>query len=380
VINVLNIVFDDKYGGCNKRVVDVANRLKKNVKTTIVMPDTGGATHQYAEKLDVHYKKLGYRRAITPARIIKFIFWLLHLPVDIYLLRKYMRLSSPDLVHVNGSFNIGPVIAAKINQTPLLWHINDTVFPESLSGLAGKMINILSTRVIVAARAVAEHYKLKQGSFDIIYAPVDTDKIEFHPKTLSMPLKLCAIANLNYLKGFEYLYESIFQLKKYHGINIELHIAGARLASQKDYIQKIDLLAEKYDINDCIIEYGFIDNISDFLMDKHILVLASISEASPMAVLEAMSSGTPVVATDVGGVRELLANGAGSTNGIIVQPRSSSSLSKAIIKLVNSNDLYAEFSKNGRNLVERKYSLEQCAKQHMLAYEKYARKNISATP
>ena len=61
-----------------------------------------------------------------------------------------------------------------------------------------------------------------------------------------------------------------------------------------------------------------------------------VSTGLPVAIMEAMSCGCPVIATSVGGVPDLIEN---EVTGILIQPKSKEEISRAVIKLLSNNDL-----------------------------------------
>jgi glycosyltransferase involved in cell wall biosynthesis len=83
---------------------------------------------------------------------------------------------------------------------------------------------------------------------------------------------------------------------------------------------------------------GHRDDVGDLLRVADVFVLASDLEATPMAILEAMAAGLPVLATSVGGVPELLANG---DAGMLVPPRDPAAMAAALVTLARDPALRA---------------------------------------
>jgi glycosyltransferase involved in cell wall biosynthesis len=88
---------------------------------------------------------------------------------------------------------------------------------------------------------------------------------------------------------------------------------------------------------------GAIRDTASFLERAVLFVLSSHDEGSPLALLEAMSSGCAIVATDVGGVRRMLAD-AGPPAGVLVPPRDPAALAAAISALLSDRDRAAAFA------------------------------------
>lgn len=86
------------------------------------------------------------------------------------------------------------------------------------------------------------------------------------------------------------------------------------------------------------------------------VVLTSVSEAQPLALLEAMSYGIPVVATAVGGVPEIVASVDAPPSGLVVPAGDFKAAAHAVMRLLNEPPLYRACSDAGRARVEAKHS------------------------
>jgi glycosyltransferase involved in cell wall biosynthesis len=82
--------------------------------------------------------------------------------------------------------------------------------------------------------------------------------------------------------------------------------------------------------------------IKDILSVVDIFLMTSIAEGTPLVILEAMSMGIPVVATDVGGISEQVANG---KTGIVVPPKDVNAIAEAVLYLLE-NDANTRFQAN----------------------------------
>ena len=91
------------------------------------------------------------------------------------------------------------------------------------------------------------------------------------------------------------------------------------------------------------------------LLAADIFLLPSRQEGFSNALLEAMASGLPVVATDVGGNREAVIDGDG---GAIVAPESPGALADAVVRLARERDVLPEIGLANRRRVEDVFSLE----------------------
>lgn len=100
---------------------------------------------------------------------------------------------------------------------------------------------------------------------------------------------------------------------------------------------------------------GFREDVKTQLAAADLFVLSSLSEGISLTLLEAMAAGLPVVATDVGGNREVVADG---QTGLLVPPSSPEALAKAILTLMADPEKSHRMGLAGRRRVEQEFSLE----------------------
>lgn len=98
------------------------------------------------------------------------------------------------------------------------------------------------------------------------------------------------------------------------------------------------------------------DEVVDILSATDIFVNPSYSEGLPTSVMEAASIGLPMIATDVGGTREIITN---SKTGILVKARNIGQLEKSLRELLASAELRRELGRNARMLVKEKFDWDK---------------------
>ena len=107
------------------------------------------------------------------------------------------------------------------------------------------------------------------------------------------------------------------------------------------------------------------DDVAEILAESDIFVLASRSEALPLTVLEAMAAGLPVVASRVGGLAEVVAEG---ETGLLVPPGDPAALADALGRLIDDPQLRQRLGAAGRARAETHFTLDRCLGAHLDLY------------
>jgi sugar transferase (PEP-CTERM/EpsH1 system associated) len=116
---------------------------------------------------------------------------------------------------------------------------------------------------------------------------------------------------------------------------------------------------------------GYRSDVEAMLAGADMFVLSSVSEGISLTLLEAMAAGLAVVATDVGGNREVIAR---SETGLLVTAQSPEALAEAILTLLRDPALARAMGQAGRQRVERLFDLRQTVSQYELLYSQLWRR------
>ena len=127
----------------------------------------------------------------------------------------------------------------------------------------------------------------------------------------------------------------------------------------------IQNLVEKYEINKYFSFPGFKRELNDFYDELDLYINTSKHEGIPMSVLEAMAHGIPVIAPDVGGLREMIENG---VDGFLVRSRDPGEYANICVKLIENKELRDRISIAGREKIVRYFSAEKMANSYIKSY------------
>jgi glycosyltransferase involved in cell wall biosynthesis len=184
----------------------------------------------------------------------------------------------------------------------------------------------------------------------IVHCGVDPELFRFTP-VRPRARRLLYTGRLAAEKGLPVLFESLALLRD-KDIDYELTLVGDgpdRAA--------LEMLANRLGIADRLRFAGFADQngVRDLLMASDIFILPSFAEGVPVSLMEAMACGVPVIATNVGGVTELVEP---EKTGLVVPPASVDALAEAIARYLSDPDLRRLVAENGRRKVEADFNLD----------------------
>jgi glycosyltransferase involved in cell wall biosynthesis len=163
------------------------------------------------------------------------------------------------------------------------------------------------------------------------------------------------VGRLEESKGQDVLLRSFASL--HHDFpDARLLFAGEPPPEKEGYDLKLKYYTGELGISDRVHFAGFHQNIADVYAALDICVLASREEAFGLVLLEAMASGLPLIATNAGGVPEIVQDG---ISGLLVPPGDVGALSNALKPLIQNVELRKKLGDNGQRIVRKKFSLEK---------------------
>lgn len=193
-----------------------------------------------------------------------------------------------------------------------------------------------------------------------IYNGVDT-RLYAPRQRVPGPLRLAAVAHLTREKGVDVLLKAVARMKH----RVELRVAGdGPLESE------FKALAHSLQIADRVTFLGLRNDIANILGEADIFIHpARWREAFGLTIAEGMSTGCAVVASDVGGIPEIIEHG---KSGLLVPPENDAVLAAELDRLAASPELRAQLGRGGRQRVLERFTIEQCVDNHVDYIEEIA--------
>jgi len=227
---------------------------------------------------------------------------------------------------------------------------NDVIFTESLKHGP--------TSAEAAIQLGAPPEKIEILSFGV-------DLEVFHPVPIRKGLKkvIMYAGNLILEKGLVYLIEASKKVIEKHPDSEFILIGKGR---DEKYLMKY---VERQGVKDYFKFLGALPNteLPEYYSLADIFVLPTLFQAVPMGVREAQACGVCVVASDIGGVPEVIKDG---KTGLLVKAGDSTSLSTAIIRLIEDEKLRRRLAANGKRYIEKYHSREAKVKILIKIYER----------
>ena len=182
-----------------------------------------------------------------------------------------------------------------------------------------------------ALRRAIESYGIA-ARFRIVPNVADTTRFRPGGERPAGPPRLLAVGLLYEAKGYEYLLEAVSILAR-AGRDLRLDVVGD--GPRRD---EYEALTDRLAIRDRVAFHGLVpkDEVARFMREADAFVLASRYDNNPSVLVEALACGLPTVATDVGGIPELVDDG----NGLLARPRDAAHLAERIGELLDGLDRY----------------------------------------
>lgn len=248
-----------------------------------------------------------------------------------------------------------PVIIHLHNKIPGLTP-NFPLFPSFFEGVD------LSDIVITVSKELKNYFidkGVERGKVKVLYNGVDMKK--YRPIKKPPGLRMLFVGKLIERKGVVYL------LKAFRNIRKEIPDAKLSIVGRKDekspYFKEIqENLMEGVELTGVVSE----DELVRHYQNATLLLHPALYEAFGMTLVESMACGTPVIATDVGGIPEVLGN-----EGILVKPKDSKGMARAVIRLMDNTKKYNSLTKGVRKRVEENFSWESVARKLTSIYREF---------
>ena len=347
-LRVLLVITRGEAGGAQVHVVDLITALRRRVAFTVVVGEAGFLT-EALETLGV------------PVHLLAALQREIALSTDLTAvgaLRSLIRSVRPHLVHTH-STKAGLLgrIAARLEGVPAIhtahaWSFSDGIpwrrkaFAVPLEAVAGR----LTARFVVvseADREVGLRYRVaRDNQVRVVHNGVVDTALRAQPDAGEPPV-LTMVARLAAPK------DHLLLLRALAGVDLPWHL---RLVGDGPDRPAIEAAIQSLGLADRVALLGVRRDIPELLAASDVGVLISRQEGFPLVVLEAMRAGLPVVASDVGGIREAVVT---EKTGLLVARGDEHGLRGALARLLGDPALRRTMGAAGRRAYEAGFTVDQ---------------------
>ncbi len=358
IVNNLNV------GGLEKVVINLVNYLDKDTFDIHLICLSGegelfNTLELEREKILVLDKKSG---------------------VDISLFLKIRRFLIDHDIRIVHAHNFGPLIYSGISskliffKRPLvIYSEHNQVYRQIKKGITRTKLSLSFADIILTVSSkLKEFYEMELGiSKNVItvyngipgsaqnFEPIDKESIGLKIDTFVVGTAVV----LSEQKGIIYLLDAAKKIKQ-EGKNIQIVIAGDGVLRAE-----LESLSSRSGLDDIVKFIGYRSDVHALINMYDVYVLPSLWEGLPLALLEALSMGKPIIATEVGGNSEIVED---RVNGLIVPSKNSDALFEAMILMSEEEDLVAHYKDNNKTKFVNEFSLASMIENHSGIYKKYS--------
>jgi glycosyltransferase involved in cell wall biosynthesis len=167
------------------------------------------------------------------------------------------------------------------------------------------------------------------------------------------------IGNLYSVKGHRYLLEAAALVAE------AMPDAAFLVVGRGDLLAALQQTARALGVEERVFFLGYRPDVPGLLQAMDVFVLPSLSEGLPLSLLEAMGAGKPVVATAVGGIPEVVADG---ETGLLVPPADAGALAQGILRLLAHAELADRLGQRARLRAEERFSMTSMVRAYEALY------------
>jgi len=371
------------FGGAEHSLIELVSRLDRTSLTPVILHTEGAKWLQSERIADVESIAVFSPHPVLKQKRAEVSAGLLHLMSNTWTglrlslkVRGALRHTSAQLVHTNSlkTHFIGG-LAARLARLPLIWHVRDLLAENEGYHLLRRAACLLRPHVIAISEAVAEQFAGLPVEVTVIPNGISLDK--FYPDLPSLRLRselgltaddrvLLVVSRLTPWKGHMTLLEAVARLAD-RWPRLKLVVVGEVAFWEAGYEQQLKQRAAELGLAEQVIWTGFRSDVPELLRLCDIFVLPSVREPFGRVIIEAMATGRPVVATDSGGVPEIVVDG---QTGLLVPPEDAQSLMGAIETLLADSQCAQQMGAEGLARTRQLFSTDRVAQQVQRLYQR----------
>jgi glycosyltransferase involved in cell wall biosynthesis len=274
---------------------------------------------------------------------------------------KYLKVLSeyrPTLVYSNTIVNFGEVIISRLLGIRVIMHMHEGENFASAYRFRLIISTLFASRIIVGSQYVNRVlFKITKRQGCVVYNGIDINTCSFKTeRTNGNCLTLGMLGTIDPNKGQLIAIKAVNLLIQ-EGLHVTLTIAG--IAYNKIYEEQLHTYIDQNLLQDHIHFVGHVQDSSEYLKALDVFLVPSFDEALPTVILEALAKGTIVIASNVGGIPEIICH---NVNGLLVAVDDEVELAKMIRKAMENPEIKSHFHKENIRVLKIKFDINDSNK------------------
>jgi glycosyltransferase involved in cell wall biosynthesis len=303
-----------------------------------------------------------------------------------------IRREKIDLVHTNMEVVLQSGLAARLAGVPSVYHVRGTSFatPRRVCDAVVGAINRLSDEIIVISNAVGQIFYERgiREKVSVVFNSLDPTAFDLADAEAVFALRrelsgdsaaplVATVGRINPRKGLECFIEAAATVAPLHPKARFAIIGDTADASEEAYLKTLRAQAERLGLADRLVFAPARRNIAELMAAVDLFVMTSVNEGFGRVVIEAMAARRPVVASNVGGIPDIVQEG---ITGRLVRPNHPEEFAAAISELLANPEAMSAMGAAGRVRVENHFSDEAQLPSIMKIYERVLTRRNSPRP
>jgi glycosyltransferase involved in cell wall biosynthesis len=269
-------------------------------------------------------------------------------------------------------------IAGRLQSRKVIWHIRDRIaddyLPRNVVRVMRQLARILPHYVVANSAATLSTLQLKAKPSGVIYSGVDLSRFSLSPVRASSndeersakPKIVGLVGRICPWKGQHVFLDAAAQVHaRWPGTRFR--IIGAALFREHDYEVSLHRKVHEHGLEEAVEFVGFQNDIATAIHSLDMLVHAStVGEPFGQVIVQGMACGKPVVATNGGGVPEIVVDG---KTGLLVPRNDASAMAEAICVLLANEQRARQMGVLGHQRVVERFTIQQSVIELTKIYE-----------
>lgn len=355
-MNILQILPELNVGGVETGTLDLARHLVQLGHKAVVVSAGGQLVQELESTGALHYNLPVHKKSVVS--IIK----------TIPLLAEIIEKEEVDIVHARSRVPAWiAYFACRRTKAIFVTTCHGYYKKHLLSFIMG-----WAKRVIVLSHVIARHmiddFGVPVERIRLIPRSVDLEKFKFisPDSKRGKDFNVGIIARLTPIKGHIHFIKAMARVARTVP-KLKIWIVGDASAHHQRYKEEIEVLVRRLGLWHSTEFLGTQRDIPQVVSQLDLLVLATVThEAFGRVIIEAQASGVPVVATQVGGVVDIIEH---KETGLLVPPADPNSMAEAIIQIYKDLPLAVRLAQNAYKKVQEKYNLDLMIKNTLEVYK-----------